>query len=279
MATIPGNVFDISVDSSSEITAIFAWSADLASDGSVSFTCNFGAPSTAATRVRPTPASTAAVSWGTTGSISIGPVSTTGTKGEVLTIDGDVTVTWGVDPGSIFVASYTPRVPAVPFLETPPIPVVEMVPTPGTFRGPVTPNLARVIAQAADSGIVTFPKFYVVCRWLNENQGVVPSSDISLDPYNVQQPVERYDIALCMVERLKGLDPNFAFGIFGPVQNTGSGAGTPLSTQRRVTTINGAAENSVADTTTFSFDGTRYDAMFWSLEVVQKMVVPYYAEE
>jgi hypothetical protein len=278
MATILGNMFDIAVDSSAEITAIFVWSADIAADGSVSFTCNFGAPSTAATPVQPTPASTAAVGWGTTGSIPIGPVSTTGKRGEVLTIDGDVTVTWGVDPGSIFVASYTPRVRVVPFLETPPIPVVQMVPTPGTFLGPVTPNLARVIAQAADSGIVTFPKFYVVCRWLNENQGV-PSSDISLDPYNVQQPVERYDVALCMVEKLKSLDADYPYGIFGPFQNTGSGAGIPPATQRRVQTISGTAENDLAATTDFSFEGTQYDAMFWSLEVVQKMVVPYYAEE
>jgi hypothetical protein len=264
MATILGSVFDTSADSSARITAIYAWSAEVATDGSVTFTCTFGPPADIK------PVSTTPVGWGTAG-----PIPIQGPGGRSLTIDGEVSVTWGANPGGIFVATFTPRVFAPPF--TAQVTIVEMVPTPGTFPGPVTPNLARVIAQAADSAFVTIPEFYVVCRWLNVNEKV-SAADITLDPYNVQQPAATYDIALCMVDKLKAADPKHPYGIFGPFQNTGSGAGTPPATQLQVGSIQ-VTTNPASPTQWPAIEGTRYDAMFWSLEVVQKMVVPYYAEE
>jgi hypothetical protein len=146
---------------------------------------------------------------------------------------------------------------------------------PGEFLQPVTPNLARVLAQAANSAFIKTDTFYVVCRLLKE----IPP-DLGSDPYNVQTPAPTYADAQCQVTWLKQNDPNFEYGIFGPFSNTFSGFDRPPpTTQLQVASVDVTAGTGTASDPIPTIGGTEYDALFWSVEVVQKMLIPYYAQE
>ena len=145
---------------------------------------------------------------------------------------------------------------------------------PGEFLQPVTPNLARVLAQAANSAFVTSDTFYVVCRLLTSIDQAAGS-----DPYNVQTPAPTYADAQGQVTWLQQNDPTFQYGIFGPFSNTFSGFDRPPPpTQLQVASLDvTAGAGTVSDS--IPIEGTSYDALFWSVEVVQKMLIPYYAQE
>ena len=266
MATILGSVFEIPMNTGNRTPVVFAWSAETAADGTVTINCSCG-PSGA-----PPNLYSAQLGWGSTDTPQMAAVTVVDPANAVA---GTVAASWGAVSGSLFAATFTGSMTAQGGdpIDADPATVIEMVASPGAFLGPVTPNLARVIAQAADAAFVETETFYVVSRWENVNQGV-SNADINLDPYNVQPPADSYDVALCMVEQLKGLDANFAYGIFGPFRRTAR-----PSTQQQVASIGVTTNAPTSPPTVIPIDGIDYDAMFWSVEVVQKMVVPYYAQE
>jgi hypothetical protein len=144
------------------------------------------------------------------------------------------------------------------------------------FTQAVAPDLARALAGASDCAFVTWSTFYVVCRWTSANVGTSPiSGDFSLDPFDVQDPVETWADASTLLQSL----PNpAAYGIFGPFQNTYIGFGAPPPDQATIDGFEVTASGPNAGPP-FFIAGDSCDAMFWSLESVQKFVIPYYVQE
>jgi hypothetical protein len=141
---------------------------------------------------------------------------------------------------------------------------------PGEFLRAVTPNLARVLAQAAGSAYVTSATFYVVARYNSAHEGA--------RPYDVQKPSATYGEAQALADGLNQSDPDGAYGVFGPFQNTYGGfpAAPPNATvaELHVTPqLGGEREDP------FRIDGREFDALFYSVEAVEKFVLPYYVEE
>lgn len=141
---------------------------------------------------------------------------------------------------------------------------------PGEFLNPVTPNLARVLAQAAGSAYVESSTFYVVARYNSAHQGGTP--------YDVQKPSATYAEAKELADRLNQADPEGKYGVFGPFENTygGFNAPTPNATVAEFVVtpqLAGVREDP------FRIDGTEFDALFYSVEAVEKFVLPYYVEE
>lgn len=139
----------------------------------------------------------------------------------------------------------------------------------GTFLKPVSAELARVLAQAADSAFAP-ATLYVVARYQPADPGT------TLSPYDVQQPVATFAEAEARVEELKKRYPDVEYGIFGPFQND-----TPLvpplgqSTVAHllVTPQGGVVKDPIP------IPGQEYDALFYSVQAVEKFVVPYHVQE
>jgi len=134
----------------------------------------------------------------------------------------------------------------------------------GTFRYPVTPELARVLAQAAESAFVPSP-FYVVCRY-------APGDAIM--PFDVQKPVTTYEEAQALATRLG----DAVYGVFGPFES--SPVLDPITpSQATVAEIMVTPRRGQTMGTPFKIMGTEYDALFYSIEAVSKFLVPYYTQE
>lgn len=141
---------------------------------------------------------------------------------------------------------------------------------PGEFLHAVTPNLARVLAQAAGSAFVDSPTFYVVARYDSAHEGP--------RPYDVQKPTATYDDAKRLAHELNERTPNARYGVFGPFQNTygGFNAPTPNATVAHFIVtpqLHGEHEEP------FRIDGKEFDALFYSVEAVEKFVLSYYEQE
>lgn len=141
---------------------------------------------------------------------------------------------------------------------------------PGTFVQPVSPELARVLAQAANAAYAPDPTFYVVARYA---PGVCP------EPYNVQQPFPTYSCALERVNALKESDPEHVYGIFGPFQNDHGDLRRPAN-QATVLKMLVTPQGGLApEPAPFTIGGEQFDALFYSIQAVEKFVLPYYVQE
>jgi len=140
----------------------------------------------------------------------------------------------------------------------------------GSFLNPVSPTLARVLAQAANSSYAPSPTFYVVARY--------SPTDAFPNPFSVQKPVETYEKAQAQVGGLRETDPEGEFGIFGPYQNDNGGFPRPegQATMKQLdVTLQGGAEPEPP----FTIKGEVFDAFFCSVQAVEKFVLPYYEQE
>lgn len=143
---------------------------------------------------------------------------------------------------------------------------------PGEFLRPIKPELARVLAQAASAAYAPTPSFYVVARYDPDPER------LTTEPFNVQRPVATYEEAESQVAELVQTDPGVDYGIFGPFDNTEGGFTQPAEQatvgQLLVTPqIGGTPEEP------FTIQGTEFDALFYSMEAVEKFVLPYYSQE
>ncbi|HEU0015464.1 MAG TPA: hypothetical protein VFQ45_17370 [Longimicrobium sp.] len=138
----------------------------------------------------------------------------------------------------------------------------------GTFTRPIGAELAGVLAAAARAAF-TAPTFYVVARY-------DPDPSTTSRPFNVQRPVETYADAEALVQDLAKREPGVEYGIFGPFQSEDPERPTSQATVARleVTTEGGSGPHAP-----FTIQGHEYDALFYSLQAVEKFVVPYYAAE
>ena len=150
---------------------------------------------------------------------------------------------------------------------------------PGTFLQAVSPSLARVLANAANAAFIGSPgsEFYIVCRWTDANQGV-PAADATLDPYNVQPPQPSYQAALDLAATLNGSPSTDEYGVFGPFEYTHSDLPSPPNQATIASMLVTAQGGPDPDGDVFPIPGQAADALFWSIEAVQKFVVPYYVE-
>jgi hypothetical protein len=144
---------------------------------------------------------------------------------------------------------------------------------PGEFLHAVTPKLARVLAQAAGAAYAPTPSFYVVTRYEPEK----PDTG-TLQPFNVQQPVATYTEAQQQVAALGITDPGVAYGIFGPFENTEGGLPLP-GNQATVAQLLVTPQGGDPALKPFTIPGTEFDALFYSIEAVEKFVLPYYEQE
>jgi hypothetical protein len=142
---------------------------------------------------------------------------------------------------------------------------------PGTFNQAITPMLARVLAQAASTAYVPadVETFYVVSRYEFARD--------TTEPFNVKAPFSTYAAAEAEANRLMGSEPGVAYGVFGPFRNT-SGGFAPEPNQETVAEIQVTPQLGGVRRPSFPIDGTRFDALFFSIQAVEKFLLPYYAE-
>jgi hypothetical protein len=141
----------------------------------------------------------------------------------------------------------------------------------GTFLQPVSAELARVLAEAANSAF-TPPIFYVVCRY----EPLDP--DTSQAPFNVQRPVATYEEAQQRVNELAKEEPNVPYGIFGPFQNS-QGPVPAAVDQGTVDEFLVTVRRGTRVEEPFRIGGQEFDALFYSSQAVQKFVLAYYVQE
>lgn len=132
----------------------------------------------------------------------------------------------------------------------------------GIFSQAVSPELARVLAQAADSAYAPPGEFFVVARF-------EPELD-SLRPFNVQRPVATFEEATHVKEELDRTDPGFTHGIFGPFKST-TGPVNQAAVVHLDVTIEGGKK--------IPIEGQKFDALFYSVQAVEKFVIPYSVQE
>jgi hypothetical protein len=149
----------------------------------------------------------------------------------------------------------------------------ETMAEPGEFLQPISPKLARVLAQAAGAAYAPEPTFYVVARY----EPASPDTG-TLQPFNVQQPVATYTEAQQQVATLATTDPGVAYGIFGPFENTEGGLPLPTN-QATVGHLVVFPQGGDPPEEPFTIPGTEFDALFYSIEAVEKFVLPYYEAE
>jgi hypothetical protein len=140
--------------------------------------------------------------------------------------------------------------------------------SPGTFLHPVGAELARVLAQAANSAYAP-ATFYVVARYHPVHEATAQ------DPFNVQKPVPTYAEAVAVVAELEMRDPGAEYGIFGPFQNDSQ----PRASQATVAQLVVTPQEGAVPLKPFTIPGQEFDAIFYSVPAVEKFVVPYYVQE
>jgi hypothetical protein len=133
----------------------------------------------------------------------------------------------------------------------------------GIFSQAVSPELARVLAQAADSAYAPPGEFFVVARFEPDLH--------SLQPFNVQPPVATFEEAKQVKEELDRTDPGFTHGVFGPFKST-TGPVNQAAVVHLDVTIEGR-------TMPIPIDGQQFDALFYSVQAVEKFVIPYSVQE
>lgn len=142
---------------------------------------------------------------------------------------------------------------------------------PGTFLRPVGPELASALAQAADSAYAP-PTFFVVARYEAAEPGT------TMWPFNVQPPVERYEDAELQRARLAVTDPGVEYGIFGPFGNAHVGDARQVQ-QATVGMLVVTPRGGAIPQGPFIIGGQQFDALFYSIQAVEKFVIPYYVQE
>lgn len=134
---------------------------------------------------------------------------------------------------------------------------------PGIFEKPVSAELARVLAQAADTPFHS-SQFYVVARYSQ-------MSGASMNPYDVHPPFATCEDAQQLVEKL---GPEY--GVFGPFVDTHH---PPPLDQETVAKLEVTPQRGSEPQPPFTIDGQKYDALFYSIEAVEKFVLPYLTAE
>lgn len=130
----------------------------------------------------------------------------------------------------------------------------------GFFDHPITPMLARALAQAAASAYAPEADFYVVARY--EPLDGVP------DPFDVQKP------SSLQRAETRQRELGEAYGIFGPFKNANGGL-TPRDGQAKVSRLKVHLTRGFEPVT---IPGTEFDALFYSIQAVEKFVLPYYEQ-
>ena len=134
----------------------------------------------------------------------------------------------------------------------------------GSFLKAITPELADVLAQAAESPFAP-PTFYVVARYDPVASGTL------IRPFDVQRPVATYAEAEALANQLG--DPG-VYGVFGPFLND---AGPSSSEDRTVVEqLLVTPQGGEVAATPFPIPGRSFDALFYGEEAVEQVVVPYY---
>jgi len=129
--------------------------------------------------------------------------------------------------------------------------------TQGLFAHPVSPGLARRLAEAA-AGYADGSEVYVVACY-------TPNYD-SEDPY---------DVYACPAPPEKKLPTGY--GVFGPFKTIPEDPALQAQAQATVQEFQ-VTISTTTDTCTFSIDpASQYDALFYTAAAVKKFAVPYYS--
>lgn len=130
----------------------------------------------------------------------------------------------------------------------------------GFFDHPITPMLARALAQSAASAYAPATDFYVVARY-------EPLDGVT-DPFNVQKPSSLEEA------EARQRELGEAYGIFGPFKNAHGGL-RPRDGQATVSSLQVHVTRGFEPVT---IPGNEFDALFYSIQAVEKFVLPYYEQ-
>ena len=135
---------------------------------------------------------------------------------------------------------------------------------PNTFTTPVTAELARALAQAAE-GYYGPELYFTASFW--------PLPDTS-DPYDISHAFASAEDA---ANSLQQSPPLAGYGVFGPFVNQMVGIGSPPNDQVRVTELEVTTTSGSTFVISSASVGGMPDAIFLTAEAVQKFAVPYYS--